>query len=132
MRVNNLLIDIDNKELKDEQVRERVARVVYTLWPTAKCLTVNCWVSPSGRGLHVIAKFSLPGPAPPHKIILAQLLCYSDVNREMANLSRVHAGVKEWNRLFSTQRERLVEDGTSEAVLCPAGSDKKGARVLDS
>jgi len=99
-----ILVDIDGN-LGDEEVRARFFSVKALLWPDRKW-DYRFFLSPSGRGWHFIATI-FGREIPAKEIVLAQLLCGSDRLRELANLRRIRDGVKDWNVLFKTRRERL-------------------------
>jgi hypothetical protein len=100
-----LLCDIDRRE-HVPSLRRRVRAVCKLVWP-GSCVRITVQNSPSGRGLHVLGLVKTSSPHTDEQVILAQLLCGSDVNRERFNLQRVRQGIREWNVLFETVRYPL-------------------------
>jgi hypothetical protein len=96
------MVDLDRKITKTRLVKD-FNFIGPALFPGYKW-TFKYHVSPSGRGVHFIATAREGQRLPVFRILLAQCLMGSDIGREKANLVRIRAGIKDWNRLFSTKR----------------------------
>jgi hypothetical protein len=115
VRHSYILVDVDSKQYTPEQLRARFHRVMKMLWPMAgRFAKSDVYESPGGKGYHLVGQIWTTHRIREEWVVFAQLLCYSDPNREIANLSRIKSGVVSWNRLFSTVRERLVEDACKQ------------------
>lgn len=108
MRMGSLLlIDWDGvKEADIDALHGRCRCVVELLFPGRKYI-VKVFPSSGGKGFHGIVAVKGWPKITKMKILMAQVLCGSDWGRELHNLRRIRAGVKDWNILFETKLEWL-------------------------
>src|ERR1017187_9682232 len=101
-----LLIDWDGVSVGElDALHGRCKLVVESLWP-GRAYTVKVVRSSGGDGFHGVV--SIKGPKISRlNILMGQVLCGSDWGRELHNLRRIKAGVKDWNILFESKLEEL-------------------------
>lgn len=104
-RAASIMVDLDRRITKANLVKA-FAFIGPALFPGVQ-FTFNYRISPSGRGVHFWAIAQNVNKLPVYRVLLAQCLLGSDIGRERANLVRIRAGIKDWNRLFSTKRLKL-------------------------
>lgn len=105
IKARMVMVDFDRRE-PSGKIFTRWAWLSQALWP-GSVWNVEMERSPSGRGWHFWAAVLNKRKLNSMQVLLCQCLMGSDIGRERYNFTRIKAGEKDWNWLFSTKRKKL-------------------------
>lgn len=101
--MNEIKIDLDDgvfppdldsmrKRLNQLMYIDKIDRAVMTMYRTKK-------------GSHIYIAFPKNIDLTPEQVLIYQMLCGSDLNRELCNYERIQKGMRGWNVLFKLKKQ---------------------------